>query len=349
MERNLKKNLVAVIPAYNEEVAIGSVVLKTRKYVDRVIVVDDGSKDRTAEVAMLAGAEVVRLERNCGKAAALMKGLERARELGYSVVVLLDGDGQHEPDEIPLIVHPVVEGEADLVIGSRFLRNNNIPRYRQLGQKILNVATNLGSECRITDSQSGFRALNRRALEELSGFESEGYNIESDMVAYLSAKGARIKEVPISVRYEVPNKHKKNPVSHGMSILANLVGLIGYRRPLLSFGVAGSVSIVIGLVLGFWAFSTYYATGKLPFGPSIGSALFLILGLLSVMSGLILNSLVQIMKTKTDVKAKVAARPEQGKLTHGSAYGLVTSMNYLGRAGKEVEFVSGGGNGNSRG
>lgn len=332
-------HLVAVIPAYNEEVAIGSVVLKTRRYVDRVIVVDDGSQDRTAEVAMLAGAEVIMLDRNCGKAYALMRGLERARDLGCSAVVLLDGDGQHEPDDIPAIVEPVLKGEADLVIGSRFLKSNDIPRYRIVGQKILNIATNFSSECEITDSQSGFRALNRRALDELDDFESEGYNIESDMIAHLSSRGIRIMEVPISVRYQVPNKHKKNPLSHGMGVLGNIIGLIGYKRPLLSFGMSGFASVVIGLMLGFWAFSTYYVSGKLPFGPTIGCALFLILGLLSIMSGLILNSLVQIMKTKgsVNVNMSVVSNAETGEYV-----GMGTIEYLVERAiNREVEVVSG--------
>jgi len=291
------QDVVAVIPAYNEEVAIGSVVLKTKKYVDRVIVVDDGSTDKTAEIAELAGAEVLRLNRNHGKAYALMKGFERAKELNCSVVVMLDGDGQHDPSEIPLVVAPALKG-ADLVIGSRFLNNNcKIPKYRILGQKILDMFTNLSSNNKITDSQSGFRALSRRALEDLD-FDSEGYSIESDMIAHFSSKGLVIKEVPISVRYEVPHKHKKNPFRHGFGVLHDMIGLIGYRRPLLLFGLLGLILTGVGLAFGFWAFSTYYTTNKLPYGPSIASALFLILGLLMVTSGLILNSLVQIMKIR---------------------------------------------------
>ena len=117
----MDENIIAVIPAYKEEIAIGSVVLKAKKHVNRVIVVDDGSLDKTAEVAELAGAEVIRLDRNYGKAYALMRGLERAKELDCSVVVMLDADGQHDPDEIPRVVNPVLRGEADMVIGSRFL------------------------------------------------------------------------------------------------------------------------------------------------------------------------------------------------------------------------------------
>ena len=139
--------------------------------------------------------------------------------------------------------------------------------------------------------------MNREVLENLN-FESEGFGIESDMISHISSKGFVIKEVPISAIYDVPNKHKKGPFFHGMGVLSNIIGLIGYKRPLLSFGIPGFVSVVIALVLGFVAFSEYYVTNKLPFGPSIGSASFLILGLVAIMAGLILNSLVQIMKIR---------------------------------------------------
>ena len=137
--------------------------------------------------------------------------------------------------------------------------------------------------------------MSRRALENLD-FISEGYSIESEMIAHFSSKGLIIREVPISVKYEVPNKHKKNPFAHGVSILSDIVGIIGYKRPLLSFGIPGFVLTLLGLIFGSWAFSVYYVTNKLPYVQTVASALFLILGLLLATSGLILNSLVQIMK-----------------------------------------------------
>ena len=219
-------------------------ILRTRQYVDRVIVVDDGSSDRTAEVAKLAGADVVRLDHNTGKAYALLLGLRRALETGCTVAVMLDADGQHDPSEIHRVAGLVSIGKADLVIGSRFLDDTRkIPSYRQFGQKTLDLFTNLGAKTKVTDSQSGFRALSRQALGNLD-FKSDGYNVESDMISHFSALGLPIKEVPITVNYDVPHKHKKNPVTHGVGVLTRLIDLILYRRPLLMFGIPGLFFVI---------------------------------------------------------------------------------------------------------
>lgn len=293
---NLFKGIYAVLPAYNEELVIGSVLLRTKQFVDRVIVVDDGSSDRTAEVAKLAGADVVRLEKNTGKAYALLLGLRHARETGCTVAVMLDADGQHDPGEIQRVAGLVSIGKADLVIGSRFLEENRkIPPYRQIGQKTLDLFTNLGAKTKVTDSQSGFRALSRQALDNLD-FKSDGYNVESDMIAHFSAMGLPIMEVPISVTYDVPNKHKLNPVSHGVGVLTRLVDQILYRRPLLLFGLPGIFFITFGLFAGSRAFTEYYATSKFSFPMSMASMLCLIMGMLMIIAGLLLNTLLMIIK-----------------------------------------------------
>jgi glycosyltransferase involved in cell wall biosynthesis len=291
-----KKGLCAILPAYNEELVIGSVVLRTRQFVDRVIVVNDGSSDRTAEVAKLAGAEVLQLDHNTGKAYAVLLGLRHARETGCTVAVMLDADGQHNPREIQRVAGLVEEGKADLVIGSRFLeKNGGIPEYRQIGQKILDIFTNMGAKTKVTDSQSGFRALSLKALDNLD-FKSDGYNVESDMISHFSAQGLSIREVPISVSYDVPNKHKKHPVTHGVGVLTRLITLVGYRRPLLLFGLPGGCFVIGGIVTGFFAFSEYYATSKFPFGMSMVSMMLLIMGMLLVIAGLLLNTLLMMMK-----------------------------------------------------
>jgi glycosyltransferase involved in cell wall biosynthesis len=293
---NHQVNIVAVIPAYNEELTIGSVLLLAFRYVNKCIVVDDGSNDRTSEIARTAGATVIVLPKNQGKAYALFEGLNAARILRPEIVVLLDADGQNNPDEIPALIVPIINGNADLVIGSRFLgKASEIPAYRKIGQKTLNYATNLQSEYDGTDSQSGFRALSRKAMDHLN-FSSEGYNIESDMISHFMHKGLVIAEVPISVRYDVPNKHKKHPLAHGYDVIANIIGEIGYRRPLMFFGSLGILCILAGATAGFWAITFYYLNNMLPFGPTIAAVLFVILGMLLLISGLILNSLIAIMK-----------------------------------------------------
>jgi glycosyltransferase involved in cell wall biosynthesis len=290
------RGVSVVIPAYNEELVIGSVVLKACKIVQKVIVVDDGSSDRTADVARYAGAEVIRLQQNHGKAFALILGLQKARDLGCRAAVTFDGDGQHTTQDIPRVVKPVLDAKADLVIGSRFLEGKNgVPAYRRAGQRALDVFTTIGSGHRCTDSQSGFRAFSQKALNNLD-FSSTGYNIESDMIAHFSERGLTIAEVPISVRYEVPHKHKMNPIRHGLEVLARIINVISYRRPLIAFGIPGFLLFVIGVLIGSLAFTEYYITTKFPFTESMVSAALIGLGLLLIIAGLILNVLVVVLR-----------------------------------------------------
>jgi len=291
-------DVILVIPAYKEELVIGSLVLKARQIVEKVIVVDDGSTDNTTQVATLAGAEVIRLDNNTGKAYALLLGLRRARDLGCTAAVTLDGDAQHKTREIPDVVRPVLEGKADLVIGSRFLgKGNGVPAYRRMGQKTLDVFTQIGSGHKCTDTQSGFRAFSQKALNNLD-FPSSGYSIESDMITHFAERGLVMAEVPITVRYEVPHKHKMNPMRHGLSVLGGIINLISYKRPLIAFGVPGFFLTIAGLLTEIWVFTELYATNKFHYILAIGSAFIVMLGLLLLIAGLILNALVAIMDKK---------------------------------------------------
>ena len=249
------QNVAVVIPAFNEALVIGSIVIQTLRYVPKVIVVDDGSKDNTATIAECAGAEVLRMGTNQGKASAIMAGFTHAKESGYENVVMLDGDGQHDPNEIPLMVIPVISGGADLVIGSRYLSERNfIPPYRVAGQWILNELTQMVSHVRITDSQSGFRVLGKKALENLN-FLSIGYNLESDMITHFATCDIRMLEMPISVRYDVPNMHKMNPIFHCLGILRNLLVQIS-RQSTFQVKVPGILATVIVSGYGLFCLSS---------------------------------------------------------------------------------------------
>lgn len=295
--RTVSKRTLVAIPCYNEGLTIGSLVLKARQYASEVIVIDDGSSDDTAPIARLSGATVLVHERQQGKGAGVLDAMRFGREGGFDAVVLIDGDGQHNPDEIPAVVAPVLDGRADLVIGSRFLGTRaDVPLYRRFGQIVLNIFTNASADFKSSDSQSGFRALSKHALETAAGFVTDGYNVESDMIAYLSAREIAITEVPISVIYEVPHKHKKNPVTHGLGVLANIIALIGARRPLLSFGVPGLVLTTLGLFLATIAAAQFSATSQVPVLSSIIAGLLIAAGLLLIGAALVLKSLTILLR-----------------------------------------------------
>lgn len=289
---------MAVIPAFNEELTIGSVVLEAKKHVKEVIVVNDGSFDRTSEVARLAGAYVVDLPKNVGKAAALKKGIEIVRSRSYDACVFLDGDGQHDPNEIPRIIEPVLKGEADLVIGSRFLNSNgSISPYRRVGQKILDIVTNLSTRQKIRDSQSGFRALSASAIENFN-FQSSGYSIESDMILHLSNKGMRIMEIPISLRYDVPRGHKKNPLEHGLEVFNRVLRIVSQRRPLLIIGVPGFIIFLVGLILGLFSIFEITLFGWGWLFQAVLAAFLFITGMVLGIAALTLNSIAQMLEEK---------------------------------------------------
>jgi glycosyltransferase involved in cell wall biosynthesis len=273
---------------------VGSVVLKTRDYVDQVIVVDDGSTDGTALVAEKAGATVIRHERNRGKAAAVATAFGQARELGCRALVLLDGDGQHDPAFIPSLVEPVLNGDADMVVGSRFLDiRSSIPGYRIWGHRLLTLLTNLGSRVKLTDSQSGLRAFSARAVEAMS-FAEGGLSVESEMQFRANEAGLRVAEVPVRVGYHT--RPKRSPLAHGVGVLNSVLGLIGRRVPLVFFGVPGLVMLGFGIWEGWRVVQAWNAgIGFWP-GPALLAVLLCIVGSLSVFTALILHTIRSFFK-----------------------------------------------------
>jgi glycosyltransferase involved in cell wall biosynthesis len=291
--------VVALIPAYNEERFIGSLILQVKSYVDVVVVVDDGSRDQTAAIAERAGATVVRQLRNQGKAAATNTGLNYVRGLDPIAVVMLDGDGQHYADDIPVVLAPVIDGAADIVVGSRFLDvKSDIPAYRQVGQHGLTIATNLASGVRVSDSQSGYRAFSERAVAELT-FGQGGFSLESEMQFLAREHDLRVAEVPIKVLYAEPAK--RNPFKHAAQVVNGIVKLVGQSRPLIYFSVAGLPLLIAGTLMGLLVIDIFSRTGVLAIGYALVTVLFSILGMLLLFTGVILHStrgmLVELRRT----------------------------------------------------
>jgi hypothetical protein len=285
--------VVAIIPAFNEDKYIASVVLKARRQVDYVLVVDDGSSDQTAALASEAGATVVSHSVNRGKGAAVKTGLEWALRSHAQAAILLDGDGQHHPDDIEHLVRAVLNGDADMVVGSRFLGERvspNIPRWRTFGQRALNAVTAVASGQVLTDSQSGFRALSQSAIGVMYGsLRGDGFSVESEMQLVAHQHGLRMMEAPVAVDYHVPLK--RNPVGHALEVIDGLLRLVGQARPLLFISIPGLVMLVMGIFLGMHVVNLYADTGQLAVGYGLITVLLIVLGVLGLFAGIMLHSI----------------------------------------------------------
>lgn len=283
-----RPNIVAVIPAYNEERFIGSVVLNAKKHADTVIVVDDGSQDATAELAEEAGAVVVQQVPNQGKGAALRAGFQRAMAFRPDVVITLDADGQHVAGEMLTVAGPILDGEADIVVGSRYLNGDSkVPQHRILGHHLFNFMTNQSSGVHVTDSQSGFRAFSRQALQAIS-FQSNGFSVESEMQFIAEENQLRMVEAPITIHYH--DKPKRPVLAHGLMVLNGLLQMMGQYRPLLFFGLPGILLLTIAGGWSLWIVHIFKTTRQLAIGYALISVLLFLVGNTVMTTGIILHS-----------------------------------------------------------
>ncbi|MGZ4901411.1 MAG: glycosyltransferase family 2 protein [Halobacteriota archaeon] len=298
-DRSFLSTILVGIPCYNEEVAVGSLVLRAAKYADRVVVVDDGSTDKTTEVAHLAGADVIVHDRNEGKGTALRDLFAYALDYGADIIVILDGDGQHNPDDIPKLIEPLELDEADVVNGSRYLdgTRHETPLYRRVGQVVLDKFTNfwLGRDVDISDTQSGFRAFTRKAMPHFR-FGSKRLAIDSEMLIDAAHAKLRIMEVGVGVRYDV-GRSSKHPVSHGLQVLTGVLRSIELKRPLLAFTLPGAVLLAIGIALGFYVYQVYLFMGRVPNGPAILTLLVVIIGTFMTFTGIILHTMASLTES----------------------------------------------------
>jgi glycosyltransferase involved in cell wall biosynthesis len=281
--------VVAIIPAFNEERNVGSVVLRLRHVLDSVIVVNDGSRDATEEVARLAGAQVISHPTNRGYGAAIRTGLAAAQKLDPRAVVLMDADGQHRVEDVCDLVRPILEDEADVAVGSRFADDRTrVPPMRKVAQHGLTWLSNVGSGVKLTDSQSGMRAFGPRALDSLL-LSSTSMAAASEMQFLASDARLRVCEVPIEIRYF--GEVKRNPIGQGLDVLNGIIRLVSLRRPLLFFGLPGLLVVVLGVFLALDVVLTFDRVHVLLVGQLIFAVAFMIIGVLSLFTSVVLNAL----------------------------------------------------------
>ena len=295
-----KHTIVACIPAFEEEASIAKVVARARKHVDKVVVVDDGSKDDTGLIAEAMGAVVLRHERNLGYGAAIRSCFNSARDLNADILVTLDADGQHDPDQIPRMVEPIRKGLADVVVGSRFLGGSSkteAPRYRQAGIRVLTRFTEAASRTEFTDAQSGFRAYGRKAIGEIVPTE-QGMGVSVEILMKAVEHKLRILEVPVTVEYKGLDTSTHNPLYHALDVLASVIKFTSVRHPLVFYGGASAVSLAVSIAFGAWAIELYSKTGVLVTNITLISIAFGLVGILTFFVAVILFTLISVIKEK---------------------------------------------------
>jgi len=283
------------IPAYNEEKNIAKIIVKLKKTVDQIIVCDDGSTDSTSAIAESLGATVIKHAKNSGYGMAIRSIFLKSREINADILVTLDADGQHKIEDINKIIKPVVDGEADISIGSRFLKkDSNTPGYRKLGVKIITKVTNSSLTEKITDAQSGFRAYNNKVLQSLTPADS-GMGISTEILIKSSNLGLKIVEVPTEIQYE-GDTSTQNPVSHGTEVLMSTLKYISIERPLRFYGIPSAIFFVIGLTFTFLSIQYYAEIGRLNTNLTLVAAGTLLIAIILIVTAILLYSLVSVVR-----------------------------------------------------
>jgi len=288
--------IIAAIPAFNEEGMIAKIVVRASKHVDKVVVVDDGSTDDTGMIANQLGAYVVKHQTNLGYGAALRSCIGAGRDLNADILVILDADGQHNPDMIPTLVQPIANSEADIVIGSRFLgKKSDIPPYRVAGLRLLNAATNAITKQKIRDTQSGFRAYSKKALWALELYETT-MGASSELTIKSAGAGLRVLEIPIKVAYNGLDTSSQNPLSHGAAVLSSILVTAAERHPIALFTLPGAALVAVAVGGLSWVLQRWLTLNLFALGPAIAFTSMLLVGMFAAFVGIVLFAISRVSR-----------------------------------------------------
>ena len=291
------KHIIVCIPAYNEENNIADVIQTAMKYSEQVIVYDDGSTDGTSEIATKCGAVVIKHPKNKGYGKALSELFKYALKMDADIMLTLDSDGQHDANQIPLLVNPLLNNEADIVIGSRFLKKEdveNIPSYRSLGIRAITKVARVASYDHITDSQSGYRAYNKKALSKLRLYE-DGMAISTEILLKSKDQNLKVVEVPINIKY-FADSSTHNPISHGFSVMAHLMKHLSFKKPLYFYGVPGLILLVFSSLIMYNALDLFSTTRIVSTNMIILSLGFATMGILLLATSAIIYTILSLFK-----------------------------------------------------
>lgn len=288
-------NFAIGLPAFNEEKNIGSIIIKLKEITKNIIVCDDGSTDLTSKIASELGAITIVHHKNMGYGSAIASLFSKAREIGADVLVTFDADGQHRIEDIKTVLEPVIKDEADIVIGSRFMGDEStVPRYRKIGIKTITGLTNVTTGSKITDAQSGFRAYNRKALENIIPSE-QGMGVSTEILIKSAKNKFRIAEVPITIKYDGETS-THNAISHGSSVIISTLKYVSIERPLTFYGIPGIIFLVIGLAFSIWAIQVFTNEGELITNIALVGIAGIIIGIVLLITATILYSIISVIR-----------------------------------------------------
>ena len=290
--------IIVGIPAFNEEKNIAVLIIQLKKIADKIIVCNDGSTDLTSKIAEELGATVINHEKNLGYGAAIRSIFLKSKDLDGDILVTFDADGQHRIEDINRVINPIINGESDLVIGSRFLDESakEVPRYRKAGIKLITKITNATIKKQLTDSQSGFRAYSKKVLNELNPSEL-GMGISTEILIKASAKNFRISEVPIKIVYD-GDTSTHNPISHGSSVLLSTIKFTSIEHPLKFYGIPSMIFFAIGLFFTSLSIEYYADIGRLNTNLTLIGAGSILIAVVLLLTGILLYSLVSVVREK---------------------------------------------------
>jgi len=282
------------IPAFNEEKIIGKIVKECLEYSDEVVVCDDGSTDKTYEEAKLSGAICLKHKKNFGKGAALKSLFNYARNSNAEIIITIDGDGQFLPEEIPKLRKPIEDKKADIVIGNRFDNMDEMPKYRKIGNKILDKMANAASDLPIKDSQSGYRAYSKKIIDNIK-FNVDGFGADVEILIYASRNGFKISEENVKVIYNTGMKTStKNPISHSGEVITSILEIVAVKSPLKFIGIPGFIMMVVGIIFAINVMVLFNETRYFSIPYTMIGISFLVIGSMLLLMSVLLFSISRI-------------------------------------------------------
>jgi glycosyltransferase involved in cell wall biosynthesis len=295
MEKDM--DVLVCIPAYNAESTISQAIKRCQEFSNSVLVINDGSSDKTEFFAREAGAQIVTHKQNRGYGGAIKTALTEGLKRNAKVTITFDADLQHDANDIPKIIKPILSNEADIVIGSRFLtENDDVKPYRKFGIKFITKLVNFFSGSSIKDAESGLRAYGIDSLKTIvPSLETEGMGMSAEIILKAAVQKLKIIEIPRKEMYpEGIQTSSKNPVKHGFGVILTIFKLIIETKPLSAFGIPAFIFFIASGICTIYVIDFYNIASRLPVGMTVFTLLLVSIGFFFILAAIILYVLSRI-------------------------------------------------------